>query len=334
MPPSMPSCTGQVLLPSHCRPLLLQSSSPFVAQPAGLVDPAPTPPPRLNPPLHHPRTTHLYCTCPGAGEQSRDFCVVLATNRPSDLDPAVIDRTDDAIEFALPGPQERHRILQVGGWVGRSVSWAGPLDYCLELINRAAWSSPQLDPHLPLEDWSASSRRCTTAVPQVYFDKYILKAGTIEGGAGAAAAQGLWARLGAMLRGRKAGGPDTITVRGVSDADLMWAAERTEGFSGGWAGWGGQECSLFPASRGRPVPPCCPSLPPQCPPLPPPPSPLPRAPAGRELAKFMASVQAQAYGSHAAELTPDMFRAMTDAKVSEHAKRRSFIEAGGGDAPY
>ena len=42
-----------------------------------------------------------------AGEQSRDFCVVLATNRPSDLDPAVIDRTDDAIEFGLPGPQER-----------------------------------------------------------------------------------------------------------------------------------------------------------------------------------------------------------------------------------
>ena len=41
------------------------------------------------------------------GEQSRDFCVVLATNRPSDLDPAVIDRTDDAIEFGLPGPQER-----------------------------------------------------------------------------------------------------------------------------------------------------------------------------------------------------------------------------------
>lgn len=42
-----------------------------------------------------------------AGEQSRDFCVVLATNRPSDLDPAVIDRTDEAIEFGLPGRDER-----------------------------------------------------------------------------------------------------------------------------------------------------------------------------------------------------------------------------------
>lgn len=42
-----------------------------------------------------------------AGEQSRDFCVVLATNRPSDLDPAVIDRTDEALEFGLPGREER-----------------------------------------------------------------------------------------------------------------------------------------------------------------------------------------------------------------------------------
>jgi hypothetical protein len=39
--------------------------------------------------------------------------------------------------------------------------------------------------------------------------------------------------------------------------------------------------------------------------LPPPPS-LP--PAGRELAKFMASVQAAAYGSHESVLTSDMFR--------------------------
>ncbi|KAL4421615.1 hypothetical protein ABPG75_010906 [Micractinium tetrahymenae] len=165
------------------------------------------------------------------GEQSRDFCVVLATNRPSDLDPAVIDRTDDAIEFGLPGDAERHRILQV------------------------------------------------------YFDQYILKAGTAEGGAGAAAARGPLARLSALLRGRK-GGPETIAVKDVTDTDLWWAAEKMEGFS------------------------------------------------GRELAKFMASVQAMAYGSHNAELTAQMFRLMVETKVGEHAKRRGFIEAGGGDAPY
>ena len=50
---------------------------------------------------------HMAHTLLAAGEQSRDFCVVLATNRPSDLDPAVIDRTDEALEFGLPGREER-----------------------------------------------------------------------------------------------------------------------------------------------------------------------------------------------------------------------------------
>ncbi|KAI7840123.1 hypothetical protein COHA_006164 [Chlorella ohadii] len=165
------------------------------------------------------------------GEQSRDFCVVLATNRPSDLDPAVIDRTDEALEFGLPGREERHRILQV------------------------------------------------------YFDQYIVKAGTAEGGAGAAASRSLWERFSAALRGRKSG-PETIAVKDMADGDLWWAAEQMDGFS------------------------------------------------GRELAKFMASVQAMAYGSHNAELTSAMFRRMVETKVKEHSKRRGFIEAGGGDAPY
>ena len=47
------------------------------------------------------------------GDQSRDFAVVLATNRPADLDPAVLDRMDEALEFPLPGPPERAAILQL-----------------------------------------------------------------------------------------------------------------------------------------------------------------------------------------------------------------------------
>lgn len=43
--------------------------------------------------------------------------------------------------------------------------------------------------------------------------------------------------------------------------------------------------------------------------------PCERPPAGRELAKFMASVQAMAYGSHNAELTSAMFRRMVETKV-------------------
>lgn len=47
------------------------------------------------------------------GDQSKDFAVVLATNRPADLDPAVLDRMDEALEFPLPGQSERKRILQI-----------------------------------------------------------------------------------------------------------------------------------------------------------------------------------------------------------------------------
>lgn len=47
------------------------------------------------------------------GDQSRDFAVVLATNRPADLDAAVIDRMDEAIEFPLPGESERQQILKM-----------------------------------------------------------------------------------------------------------------------------------------------------------------------------------------------------------------------------
>lgn len=45
------------------------------------------------------------------GDQSKDFAVILATNRPSDLDAAVIDRMDEAIEFPLPGQPERQQII-------------------------------------------------------------------------------------------------------------------------------------------------------------------------------------------------------------------------------
>ena len=75
------------------------------------------------------------------GDQSRDFAVVLATNRPGDLDSAILDRMDEALEFGLPGVSERQQILSL------------------------------------------------------YLDQYIFKAGTVEGGAGAASSRGLWQRF-------------------------------------------------------------------------------------------------------------------------------------------
>ncbi|KAK9108871.1 hypothetical protein Sjap_016931 [Stephania japonica] len=47
------------------------------------------------------------------GDQSRDIVLVLATNRPGDLDSAVTDRIDEVIEFPLPGKEERVKLLKL-----------------------------------------------------------------------------------------------------------------------------------------------------------------------------------------------------------------------------
>lgn len=47
------------------------------------------------------------------GDQSRDIVLVLATNRPGDLDKAVTDRIDEVIEFPLPGEEERFKLLNL-----------------------------------------------------------------------------------------------------------------------------------------------------------------------------------------------------------------------------
>ncbi|TYG94690.1 hypothetical protein ES288_A11G208800v1 [Gossypium darwinii] len=47
------------------------------------------------------------------GDQSRDIVLVLATNRPGDLDSAITDRIDDVIEFPLPGEEERFQLLKL-----------------------------------------------------------------------------------------------------------------------------------------------------------------------------------------------------------------------------
>eukprot|EP00775_Hariotina_reticulata_P009234 gene9234-9399_t len=140
------------------------------------------------------------------GDQSRDFMVVLATNRPGDLDDAVIDRMDEAIHFDLPELEQRVKLLGL------------------------------------------------------YLDKYIAKAGTAEGEAGAGKSSGLLHRLQMMLRGRKLSA-DTIGVDpSINEQLLQAAAAKMEGFS------------------------------------------------GREIAKFMASVQAAVYGSQAAVLTAEIFK--------------------------
>jgi len=47
------------------------------------------------------------------GDQSKDIVLALATNRPGDLDSAVSDRIDEALEFPLPGEDERFKMLKL-----------------------------------------------------------------------------------------------------------------------------------------------------------------------------------------------------------------------------
>lgn len=110
------------------------------------------------------------------GDQSRDFVVVLATNRPGDLDAAVLDRMDEVVEFPIPGVLERQRLFDL------------------------------------------------------YLKKYILAAGTDEGGAGAERRHGLMYRVKYAMAGRKVQ-VDPIQTEGLTDDDLVWAAELCEGFS-------------------------------------------------------------------------------------------------------
>eukprot|EP00391_Amoebophrya_sp_Ameob2_P006394 CAMPEP_0178991398 /NCGR_PEP_ID=MMETSP0795-20121207/5505_1 /TAXON_ID=88552 /ORGANISM="Amoebophrya sp., Strain Ameob2" /LENGTH=1148 /DNA_ID=CAMNT_0020683101 /DNA_START=650 /DNA_END=4096 /DNA_ORIENTATION=+ len=57
--------------------------------------------------LRNALTTMLYHT----GTPTSQFLMVLATNRPGDLDPAVLDRIDESVEFGLPDLAERERMV-------------------------------------------------------------------------------------------------------------------------------------------------------------------------------------------------------------------------------
>merc|ERR1719207_61351 len=58
--------------------------------------------------LRNSLTTMLYHT----GTPSKQFMLVLATNRPGDMDSAVIDRIDEAVEFPLGHVRERCKLIK------------------------------------------------------------------------------------------------------------------------------------------------------------------------------------------------------------------------------
>jgi ATPase family AAA domain-containing protein 3A/B len=59
--------------------------------------------------LRNALTAMLYHT----GTASSQFMMILATNRPGDLDAAIIDRMDESIEFRLPDFDERRKMVKL-----------------------------------------------------------------------------------------------------------------------------------------------------------------------------------------------------------------------------
>jgi len=59
--------------------------------------------------LRNAITALLYHT----GSPTTNLMLVLASNRPGDLDAAVADRIDEAIEFDLPGPAAREKLVRL-----------------------------------------------------------------------------------------------------------------------------------------------------------------------------------------------------------------------------
>jgi len=63
----------------------------------------------MSEPLRNALTTMLYHT----GTPSSQFMMVLATNRPHDLDSAVLDRIDESVEFGLPDTNAREDLVKL-----------------------------------------------------------------------------------------------------------------------------------------------------------------------------------------------------------------------------
>ena len=59
--------------------------------------------------IRHALNALLYQT----GTQSKSFMLVLATNRPEELDPAILDRVDVSIRIGIPALRERERLVKL-----------------------------------------------------------------------------------------------------------------------------------------------------------------------------------------------------------------------------
>eukprot|EP00958_Prasinococcus_capsulatus_P023095 scaffold3354_cov369-Prasinococcus_capsulatus_cf.AAC.8 len=68
---------------------------------------------RGNPSMSENMRSALNALLHRTGDQTSQFVLVLATNRPEDLDDAVCDRMDELVRFPLPKEDEREQLLSL-----------------------------------------------------------------------------------------------------------------------------------------------------------------------------------------------------------------------------
>eukprot|EP00400_MALV-I_sp_L67-5_P000205 gene205-653_t len=81
------------------------------------------------------------------GTPSQQFMLVLATNRPHDLDHAILDRIDEAVEFGLPDYRERERMLDL--YYRKTIvplGFAFPKKFSAQVMATVNASSPKINP--------------------------------------------------------------------------------------------------------------------------------------------------------------------------------------------
>lgn len=129
----------------------------------------------------------------GDSSIARHFFLVLATNRPGDLDAAVRDRVDEAVEFHLPGPRERRRLAA---------------QYLAEHVGRLPSAARDAEPSAVQAGERAAARARAAAAPL----------GS--------------ARCAALLRCVRFGPRPIHVASDVDDKLLTWVSDACEGMSG------------------------------------------------------------------------------------------------------
>lgn len=106
------------------------------------------------------------------GTQSKHFMLVIATNRPEDLDTAVTDRIDDTLHFDLPELSERVRLLEMyfNEYVGHLLgSDDGEPDGTSKASNKPTKRSPEVAAKGTTS--RSTSRRVDSSIMQQYGER-------------------------------------------------------------------------------------------------------------------------------------------------------------------